>query len=391
MSDIFEPFDNDENDVLKHSIERDNVDQKDIDKNVTVKLLHFKKIVVTAACAVIVIILAAVLGHIEESRIQNYGYEAEEDDVTKVNKYVPEVTVAEHDENDYQSPVDFKPLNEQNQDVIGWLSIPGTNVSYPVYQNPEIDTFYLDHNADKNEDINGALFTEMTYNRDDFSDPVTVIYGHNMKSGNMFGYLQESFETGFEGHNEALVYMPDKAIRYKLFAAMPIGSGHLLHGRNLYDSEVFSGFADEIINYDGPGMIKDDSVQVDPGDKLLIMSTCIGGDADSRYIVVGKKTEDIVSASQLGEEAEKEATAEEESGIDKDSTTAETKKMYTADNKEKPEQVQETIQAQKTIQQASAEIETPEYTYSNDKKYTGIKGYSSGIGKGNFKSPKTGD
>ena len=75
----------------------------------------------------------------------------------------------------------------QNDDLIGWISIPGTRIDYPVMQTAD-NEYYLDHNINQEEDKNGTLFLDSAC---DVVTPSTnfIIYGHNMRSGNMFGNL----------------------------------------------------------------------------------------------------------------------------------------------------------------------------------------------------------
>ena len=96
---------------------------------------------------------------------------------------------------DYKSPVDFEKLWEQNEEVHAWLTIPNTDINYPVVQSKTDDAFYLRRGLDGKYSVNGTLFTEKGYNGTEFSDPVTAIYGHDMKSGAMFGRLQEMYQT----------------------------------------------------------------------------------------------------------------------------------------------------------------------------------------------------
>ena len=92
---------------------------------------------------------------------------------------------------------DFEPLLEKNQNIIGWITIDGTKVNYPVMQSVNGDSnYYLDHNFDQQEDKNGSLFLD---DRCDVIKPTAnlIIYGHHMRSGAMFGdldnYKSESF------------------------------------------------------------------------------------------------------------------------------------------------------------------------------------------------------
>ena len=93
------------------------------------------------------------------------------------------------------SAPDFRALKAQNPDIYAWLYIPGTDINYPVCQSTN-DVYYLTHNTQGGLDANGALYTESAYNGKGFTDPVTVIYGHNMRSGKMFGNLEETFCRG---------------------------------------------------------------------------------------------------------------------------------------------------------------------------------------------------
>ena len=141
---------------------------------------------------------------------------------------------------------DFRALQAQNPDIYAWLYIPGTDINYPVCQSTN-DVYYLTHNTQGGLDANGALYTESAYNGKGFTDPVTVIYGHNMRSGKMFGNLEETFCRGLDGHSEAIVYMPGNIQKYKIFAALPIGSNHLMYGRNYYKKDQYQSLLDDIM------------------------------------------------------------------------------------------------------------------------------------------------
>ena len=95
----------------------------------------------------------------------------------------------------YVSPVDFEELWKINKDIYAWLEIPGTNVSYPILQHPTEDEYYLRRNYKGEDDKEGCLFTECSYNDGKMGDRMTVIYGHNMKNQEMFGSLQELYSS----------------------------------------------------------------------------------------------------------------------------------------------------------------------------------------------------
>jgi len=85
--------------------------------------------------------------------------------------------------------IDIDKLIQENNDVIGFIEIPNTSISYPILQSTD-NSYYLDKDITKNYNINGSIFMDFK-NSTDFSDDNTVIFGHNMHNGNMFNPLQK--------------------------------------------------------------------------------------------------------------------------------------------------------------------------------------------------------
>ena len=188
-----------------------------------------------------------------------------------------------------KNKVDFTELWKQNKDITGWLNIPGTTIDYPVLQSPEDDTLYMDHNADKKEDKNGALFTEHEFNGNNFADRVTIIYGHHMKSGAMFGNLQQTYTDDFEGHRDVVIYTSTKERHYQVFAAVPYSNRHILYYYDKFRTQdAVEEFLEEIQSTRSIGATIDHSVDVGKNDRLLVLSTCLQGDNTKRFLVIGK-------------------------------------------------------------------------------------------------------
>lgn len=194
----------------------------------------------------------------------------------------------------YESPVDFAALWEVNSDIYAWLYIPDTQINYPILQREGDDAFYLTHDSEKEPSKNGALFTESTYNQRDFSDPVTVIYGHHMRSGDMFGNLQAiySAQGGLKEHREILVYLPEAELRYQVFAAVPFHMRHILYYNNFSDSDVYAGFLEQVLSVRSISASIDEEAEVSEADQLLILSTCLQGNSSRRYLVLAKRLAD---------------------------------------------------------------------------------------------------
>ncbi len=191
----------------------------------------------------------------------------------------------------YVSPIDFEALWAVNEDIYAWLEIPGTDISYPVVQHPTDNAFYMDHNSDGAYSANGSIFSE-DYNATDMLDPVTILYGHHMRSGAMFGNLQQLFTdpTSFGELRTLVVYTPDAAYEYRVFAAVPYSSEHILYYHDFTDENEFDSFfygirATRSLN----ARVREDDFPAF-GDNVLILSTCLAGDNSQRFLVLGTRS-----------------------------------------------------------------------------------------------------
>lgn len=189
----------------------------------------------------------------------------------------------------YVSPVDFKQLQELNSDIYAWITIPGTQVNYPIVQSSDNDSFYLDHDSDKNYNINGAIFSEHQYNSTDFTDAVTVLYGHNMKSGAMFGDFQSLYwdEEFLLENDDIIIYLPDREMRFEIFAALPYSRMHLLHYYQTEKEKAFDLMIDDIYSTRKLSAVLIEERRPEFGDQVLVLSTCLSGNNRYRYLVMG--------------------------------------------------------------------------------------------------------
>lgn len=190
----------------------------------------------------------------------------------------------------YVSPIDFEALWEQNTEIIAWLDIPDTDISYPILRSEKDNAFYLDHNARKIQDASGSLFVE-DYNCRELTDPVTIIYGHRMPNGTFFGTLQKTYENaeGFEAHRSMHLYLPEREETYRVVAAVPYSSNHILYNYDFTQSWEHYSFFDRVY------VLRSLSSQLDLegypefGEKCLILSTCLAGNRQNRFLVIGKE------------------------------------------------------------------------------------------------------
>ena len=183
-------------------------------------------------------------------------------------------------------PIDFQELRKDCPDAYAWIHIPGTQIDYPVCQMAEGDqSFYLNHRADKAEDAGGAIYSE-NYNKQDFTDPVTVLYGHDMANGTMFQNLHFYEDRAFFDKNrEVLIYLPDRILHYRIFAAYNTNDDHLLLNNDCFrDPDVYYRFLQDILAQRSMSGFVDQNVQLTRDSRILTLSTCNAYD-DQRYLV----------------------------------------------------------------------------------------------------------
>lgn len=225
-------------------------------------------------------------------------------------------------------PVDFETAQKAWPDAYAYMKIPGaSNMAIRegnfLVQRPGDDDYYLYRDLDGKDNKAGTLYTQASYNGTDMSDPVTVIYGHNMRNGTMFGGLRNYADAMSFGDDAVVeVYQPGRKMTYRIFAAIPYDATNIMYYHDFTDEQVFNDFFAALDkaavdkSYTGsehrngfcPAI---GSVHVNrddlpaAGDKVLILSTCIGID-EYRYLMMAKLVEDSAEPVRMTrEEAEK--------------------------------------------------------------------------------------
>ena len=182
-------------------------------------------------------------------------------------------------------PIDFASLQAQNPDVYAWITVPGTNIDYPILQSDGYNSYYLDHTLNGESSPEGSIFTE-NYNSKDFEDPNTVIYGHNMKNGSMFQNLHNYQDRDFFDNNrDVIIYTPDAIRHYKIFAAYLYDNRHILESFDFNDPWVYKQYLDQIFSIRDMNSCIDTDTKVGVEDKIITLSTCYGTQHDVRYLV----------------------------------------------------------------------------------------------------------
>ena len=192
---------------------------------------------------------------------------------------------------------EYQEIYAENQDLVGWLQIDDTIINYPVLQSDseEDSQFYLTHSFAKKKDKNGSLF--MDY-RNDFVDRDTnlIIYGHNMKSGAMFGSLKKYLEKGYlEKHPKIRFDTIYERGTYEVIGAflseVSYQDEYTFRYYNFLNANNESEFEAFCVNVMQLDALKKGTLDAKYGDQLLTLSTCSSYTDEGRMFIIAKRIE----------------------------------------------------------------------------------------------------
>lgn len=183
-----------------------------------------------------------------------------------------------------QAPqVDWAGLQAINQDIIAWIQIEGTDISYPVVKGAD-NSYYLKHTFEGKSNIAGAIFIDAA-NSSDFEDCNTIVYGHNMKNGSMFGTLRKHFKDADSVPGKYIwICTPQKNYRYEIFSSHVVDAAGEVYTLFAEADDTFAGYLERmakqsLVSFDVP---------VSKEDKIITLSTCTGNDA-TRFVVQARR------------------------------------------------------------------------------------------------------
>lgn len=186
-----------------------------------------------------------------------------------------------------KNPVNVPELEEENKDIYAWINIPNTNVNYPVAQSGADDNFYLDHDIHKNYSFPGTIYSQ-SCNKKDFSDRVTVLYGHNMLDGSMFATLHNFSDPDFFDDNKYIyIFTENRKLTYEVVSAFIYDDRHIMNSFNFTDDAVYAQWQKEALNPRSVSSNVRKDIKLNKDDKMLVLSTCLNGGGDGRYLVQG--------------------------------------------------------------------------------------------------------
>ncbi len=186
---------------------------------------------------------------------------------------------------------EYKILLNKNKKLIGWLKIDDTNINYPVMQTSD-NEYYQDHNMNQEYDKNGSIFMDKDC---DVLKPSTnfILYGHHMKSGQMFGDL-DKYESEAYGKEHPYIEF-DTIYEHGIYQVM-----YVFRSRVYNEDEItfkYYQFIDALSETEFNSNMQemaamslyDTGVTAEFGDQLLTLSTCDYQEKNGRFVVVAKK------------------------------------------------------------------------------------------------------
>ena len=185
----------------------------------------------------------------------------------------------------------FAALKDQNSDFLGWISIEGTSLDFPVMYAPNNKDYYLKHDFKHQYSDYGVPYLDekTTIGANAQSDNL-IVYGHNMKTGTIFGCLTEYKKASYYQEHPYIEFDTLYGdAKYEVFAAFAIDvvqDTSFVYNQYIdMDEDTYNEYVAEVIRRSDV----DSGIRPVYGEQLLTLSTCEYSSANGRYVVVARK------------------------------------------------------------------------------------------------------
>lgn len=222
-----------------------------------------RKIILIISLPVFAISLISVYSGVKEYYKNNKLY----NDIDKLNPF-----------NNNDLSIAYTKLKELNDDYVGWLHIPGTNISYPIVKGTD-NSFYLNHNFLKEENNAGSIFIDC--NIKEFQDRNTIIYGHYMKDGSMFADLHNIYS---ESDTSFKVYISteNEILEYEIFSVFKDSADIKNYQTFLSNDDDYIQYLNSLINKSNINY----NVPLNTQSSIITLSTCDYNYSNGRLLVI---------------------------------------------------------------------------------------------------------
>jgi len=208
----------------------------------------------------------------EKSRDENFFVSTQSASVdqnsNKTEEYFPDVYI------------NFKALKAANPDIVGWIWIPDTDVSFPLLY-AEDNLKYLGYSYDMQRTSSGSIFMDYR-NSSSLSDCNTVIYGHNMNDGSMFGDLKKYSDYDYlSDHSDLYIFTESSIFKYRIFAAYRTENDSKSYTFSFTEDWNYNNYIEYIKNCSRDSLINVPAEEA----PLIMLSTCTSIRRSERLVV----------------------------------------------------------------------------------------------------------
>lgn len=179
--------------------------------------------------------------------------------------------------------VNFSELKKRNSETVGWIVIENTVINYPIVQTINNET-YLNYTFEKRKNHAGAIFLD-SQNNSDFSSDHSILYGHNLKTGKMFGSLKFYEDKEYwKDHPYIWILTEQKSLKYEIFACRTVKQDDDLYTTN-FESRTQM---EQSLKQWAADSYYDTGITAGPDDYILTLSTCISDSEENRRVIQAK-------------------------------------------------------------------------------------------------------
>ena len=187
----------------------------------------------------------------------------------------------------------YQQLAQQNPDMVGWVSVEGTALSYPVMQTPQAPEYYLRRDFERQYALSGTPFADAQCNVNASGENV-ILYGHNMKNKTMFSILEQYQTQEYYAQHPLIRFDTLSAMQtYRVFALLEVDTStenpDALAAYQLLQNCTAEQF-DASITYLKENSKYDTGITPVFGDSLLTLSTCTNKEPTGRFVLVAVKS-----------------------------------------------------------------------------------------------------
>lgn len=207
--------------------------------------------------------------------------EQEPDNVQAISESAKEIIETNDFFADALLDMSFDELILKNADVIGWIIIPDTAISYPIVQGKD-NKYYLRRTWTKEKNIAGCIFLDYQSDKE-FNSFNSIIYGHKMRNGTMFGSLANYKNDGYlEEHPSIYIVKENRVLRYDIFAAYEASVKTKEAYQRIFDTDIDK---ENYITFCKESSTIHSDIVPTSKNNILTLSTCTGNGYTTRWVV----------------------------------------------------------------------------------------------------------